>query len=179
MLRVNGWILLGLLLATLVTLQGDSFGEEDIARLCLRRVALLGDARFRHADQVTAIVPLSDGKRFLSSSRDQTVRLWDIESGDEIRRFIHSDSSWCVDLSPDQKTCFSTGAKKDLVEWDLTTGKVVRRLTGHEHTVFRCAISPDGTRLLSGDGGPEAFEWRLTGKAEIVRKYRLLSLIHI
>lgn len=148
-------------------------GVETGPPLGLKRVAVLGDARLRHADQVTAIVPLSDGKRFVSSARDRTVRLWEVESGRELRRFVHPDSSWSVAVHPDEKTCISTGGKKDLLEWDLGTGQQIHRLTGHENTVFRCAFNPDGTRLLSGDGGPEAFEWSLRGQAVVLRKFKV------
>lgn len=173
MLRVNLLSWVGLSLFILSPVRPGCCQEGSTESLCLKRIAVLGDARLRHADQVTAIVPLADGKRLLSSSRDRTVRLWEMESGQELRRFVHSDSSWCVDVRPGRETCISTGGKKELFEWDLATGEVVRQLTGHEKTVFRCAVSPDGTRLISGDGGPEAFEWRLTGDLEVLRRFKV------
>jgi WD40 repeat protein len=40
-----------------------------------------------HTDVITGIQPLADGKRFLSSSNDKTVRLWDVTTEKEVRRW--------------------------------------------------------------------------------------------
>ena len=53
-------------------------GEDTEASLTLKPLAILGDARLRHAQSITHIEPLSDGRRALCSSQDGSVRLWDL-----------------------------------------------------------------------------------------------------
>jgi WD40 repeat protein len=141
--------------------------------LRIKRAATLGDSRLRHAAQLTAIVPLSDGRRVLTCSQDNTLRLWELETGVEIRRFVHPDDCWFVAVRPGEKTGISTGGEKELIEWDFETGHEIRRFKGHEHTAFRCALNPGGTRMLSGAGGTEAFEWDLTGAGQVVNKHNV------
>lgn len=150
---------------------------EDVAGvppiLRLKRLNVLGDARLRHAAQLTAIVPLSDGRRILTSSQDNTLRLWDLETGAEIRRFVHKDDVWIAAVRPGDRTCISSGDNKELIEWDLSSGTEVRRFKGHEQTVFRCAVNPAGTRLMSGAGGPDAIEWDLAGSGSVIDKHKV------
>jgi WD40 repeat protein len=39
-----------------------------------------------HGDRVTSVTVLADGRRALSGSWDQTLRLWDLETGAELAR---------------------------------------------------------------------------------------------
>ncbi|MGC6567551.1 MAG: hypothetical protein ACON38_18295, partial [Akkermansiaceae bacterium] len=47
----------------------------------LEEVDTYGVAGFQHAGSLSEIVCLDDGKHVLSSSRDECVRLWEIETG--------------------------------------------------------------------------------------------------
>jgi WD40 repeat protein len=47
----------------------------------------MGTTRLRHGAAVTYIAFTPDGKAMLTASQDDSVRLWDVESGKEIRRF--------------------------------------------------------------------------------------------
>jgi hypothetical protein len=52
-----------------------------------------------------------DGRRLLSGSGDETLRLWDAESGQEIRAFAgHQGAVWSVAFSPDGRRLLSGGA---------------------------------------------------------------------
>ncbi|HNR39936.1 MAG TPA: hypothetical protein PKN61_12960 [Acidobacteriota bacterium] len=43
-----------------------------------------------------------------------------------------------------------TPANSELIVWDLATGSERLRLAGHAGAVLACAVSPDGTRVVSG-----------------------------
>lgn len=69
-----------------------------------------------------------DGRWLASGSDDNTVRLWDVDSGKEIRRFEgHSNDVNSVSFSPDGKW-LASGSDDDTVRlWDVVLGKEIRR----------------------------------------------------
>ncbi|MEH2236663.1 serine/threonine-protein kinase [Nostoc sp.] len=101
-----------------------------------------------------------------SGSDDKTVKIWNIESGDEIRTFTgHSDWVYAVAISPDGKTVVSGSKDKTIKVWNLNTGKESRTLNGHKDFVNSVAISPDGETIVSGSYDKTIKVWNLnTGK---------------
>jgi WD40 repeat protein len=74
-----------------------------------------------------------DGKYVVSGSGDKTVRLWELATGKEVRRFTgHADWVRSVAVTPDGQYVVSGSGDKTVRLWDLATGKEVRRFTGHE-----------------------------------------------
>jgi|GEM_PF-235701 len=106
---------------------------------------------------------------------DNTMRLWDIQTGEEIRRFEgHISGVWSVAFSPDGRTAFSGSDDRSVIQWDLVTGEVLRRYEGKQTFAFwnpvsRIAVSPDGNSLLIAryDGDIRRFD-TLTGKEQQV-----------
>src|SRR5262249_53373761 len=103
-----------------------------------------------HGDWVWSGVFSPDGRQVLSSSRDQTVRLWEVETGRLVRRFDrHKAEVKCAVLSPDARLVLSGGADRALRLWEAESGREVRRLNGHKDLVTSVAFAPDGRRALS------------------------------
>src|SRR5947209_2075646 len=93
-----------------------------------------------------------DGKRALSGGRDQTVRLWDVETGHCLRVFEgHTDEVNSVVWSADQRRALSTGNLDSTLRlWDVETGCCLRVFEGHTIAVRSVAWSADQRRALSG-----------------------------
>jgi class 3 adenylate cyclase len=118
---------------------------------------------------VDAVALLPDGKRALSGSEDKTLRLWDLDTGAELRRFSHDDSVGAVALLPNGKRALSGSWDNTLRLWDLDTGAELRRFEGHDRAVLAVALLPDGKRALSGSYDKTLRLWDLDTGAELRR----------
>jgi WD40 repeat protein len=105
-----------------------------------------------------------DGRRALSCGDDATLRLWNIETGKEIRRFEHnpSDGFTSEAFSPDGRYALS-GGDQGVRLWDVDTGKLLRQFKGHTSYVENVAFTPDGRYALSAgwDGDNTIRLWEL------------------
>jgi WD40 repeat protein len=93
-----------------------------------------------------------DGKQLAGLSRDNTLKLWEVASGREIRTFTgHTDLVTSVAFSPDGKQLASASVDKTVKLWDPTSAKLIRTIGGHANTVKSVAYSPDGNYLASAE----------------------------
>ncbi len=82
---------------------------------------------------------------------DNSVRVWDAETGEELRRMEgHAGRVWAVAFSPDGARVASGAADESVRVWDAETGEELRRMEGHTDWVRCLAFSPDGARVASG-----------------------------
>ena len=94
-----------------------------------------------------------DGHRLASASCDNTVRLWNADTGQPIGAPLtgHTDMVISVAFSPDGHRLASGSADDTVRLWNADTGQPIGApLTGHTDAVFSVAFSPDGHRLASG-----------------------------
>src|SRR5262249_850962 len=114
-------------------------------------LARLGSARFRHAEKVTGLAFLPDGQALVSSSWDGTLRLWEVPTARELRRFDANAGYVCpLALSGDGKLLLSGGNDRTTRLWDVRTGRELRRLGRHEQAVIAVALAPNQALVASG-----------------------------
>jgi hypothetical protein len=102
---------------------------------------------------IDAIRLSADGRQALVAGV-AGVRVHDLESGNEVRRFQEeSEEVHQADLSPDGRWLLTGGFDGNVRLWDFATGELIRRLGSHDGLVFTVAFSPDGRRAASGGGG--------------------------
>ena len=103
-----------------------------------------------------------DGRLLATASADQTVRLWDVTTGQPHGQPLtgHTDAVYGVAFSPDG-TLLATASDDQTVRlWDVATGQPHGQpLTGHTDAVEGVAFSPDGTLLASADQDKTARLW--------------------
>ncbi len=113
-----------------------------------------------------AIAP--DGKTALSGSWDNTLKLWDLFTGKEMRTFSgHSDTVRSIAYTPDGKTALSGSSDKNLKLWDLATGEEIRTFSGHSWSITSVAVSPDGKTAVSGSIGGAVKVWEVETGGEL------------
>jgi hypothetical protein len=102
---------------------------------------------------VTAVAWSPDGRRIVSGSGDNTLRLWDARSGEPIGQPLKGHTNWVrnVAWSPDGSRIVSSSADNTLRLWDARSGEPIGQpLKGHTNSVTSVAWSPDGSRIVSG-----------------------------
>jgi WD40 repeat protein len=93
-----------------------------------------------------------DSRCLASASEDGTVKIWQMDTGEEIHNLQHPDRVFGVAFSPDGRRLASGGWDQIVRIWDASTGEELHQLQGHAGYVWSVAFSPDGQRLASGSG---------------------------
>ena len=102
---------------------------------------------FGSSDSV-AISP--DNSLLASDGEDNTIRLWDIKTGDlKLTLSGHNDCVMSVSFSPDGRKIISGGEDELIHFWDVATGKEILTIAGHAERVSEVMCSPDGELLAS------------------------------
>jgi WD40 repeat protein len=94
----------------------------------------------------------AEGHGDSSAAGWQTIRVWETNSGRELRLFSHQGWVNSVAFSPEGKQLLSAG--KGVILWDFASGREEARIGGKEtEFAHHATFSPDGRRIATGTGG--------------------------
>lgn len=113
-----------------------------------------------HTHNVYRMALSPDGRILASPSNDNTVRLWDVESGQLLRTLEHEGSVICVAWSPNGKTVVTgDDGLNEVYLWDATTGQQLGVLGQHRSLVLSVAWSPERKMVASCSGDSSIHLW--------------------
>ncbi|MGA5463845.1 eIF2A-related protein [Mycobacterium sp. NPDC050041] len=102
------------------------------------------------------------GQRFVSAGESGTLRLWDVQTGQQVGADLTGHSKWVKDavFSPDGRRLVSVSDDHTVRVWNAETGQPIGRpITGHEKEVWAVAFSPDGLVIASGSADNTVRLW--------------------
>jgi WD40 repeat protein len=124
-----------------------------------------------HKASVLSVTFTNDGKTLISSSRDHTIKVWDVATGDLKRTLTnHTADVYCTAFSHDGKIMASGSVDKKIILWDAATFEPIRTLEGHTAAIREVAFSPDDKTLASGAEDKTFRLWDVaTGQLKVTR----------
>jgi RNA polymerase sigma factor (sigma-70 family) len=132
--------------------------------------ARLGTLRLRHNHTVSSARYCDGGRRIVSSSWDETIRVWDAATGRQLYR-LHKPAPPVTVLAATRDAHALVAwddRQKRLVFLDLATGKEVGHMDGCAGGVGSAQFSADGSRLVTMSGRT-AQVWDMARKQELRR----------
>ena len=119
-----------------------------------------------HSDEVLAVTVTPDGTLVVSTSRDKTLKVWDLGSGLELLTLRgHTSRVTAVTVTQDGTLAVSASEDETLKVWDLGSGHELRTLGGHSNIVRGVAVTPDGMLAVSASDDRTLKVWDLaTGR---------------
>jgi WD40 repeat protein len=122
-----------------------------------------------HTLHIQEVVFSQNGNKLkvISTSSDETVRIWDADTGEQENSFEgHSGMTVGLTVSIDGRRIVSGAQDGKIIIWDADTKEIIRCLSHHTNWVLCIRFSPDEKRLASAsfDGTLEIWDaetWEL------------------
>ena len=104
-----------------------------------------------HSSRINCGVFGPDGRWFASGGADNSIRLWDTESGLELRA-LHGHSNWIRSLAVSRsgKQLASGSNDRTIKVWNISAGRELLTLSGHTGPIESVVFTSDDKWIVSG-----------------------------
>ncbi|MCF2147802.1 hypothetical protein IQ276_015505 [Desmonostoc muscorum LEGE 12446] len=121
-----------------------------------------------HSNSVNAVAVTPNGQQVISASRDNTLKVWNLATGEELFTLTgHSDSVNAIAVTPNGQQVISASLDSTLKVWNLATGEELFTLTGHSDWVNAVAVTPNGQQVISASRDRTIKVWNLATGEEL------------
>jgi WD40 repeat protein len=120
-----------------------------------------------HTERVHGVSITFDGKHAVSGSNDNSLKLWDLQSGECLKTIRpHIDYLKSLDATPDLNLVVTSGGSQDPIIrlWNYKDLESRGELIGHTDRVNRLKMTPDGRFVISGSNDFAVKIWGTTTK---------------
>ncbi|MCM2372772.1 protein kinase domain-containing protein [Aporhodopirellula aestuarii] len=112
-----------------------------------------------HTGPVKSVAVSPDGQTAASGSGwpsgDQTIRIWDVETGEQKQALSLGFNVMSVAFSSDGRQMIAGGASPEISLWDVQTGELLREMVvGDAPRIEQVTFTPDGTSIVAITGRP-------------------------
>lgn len=138
-------------------------GGNNHTNLCIRRVAAPRECVYCKGHTSFSLAFSPNGLRLVSGSRDKTVRIWNVTSGECVLGPLeHNAEVRSVAFSSDGMRVVSGASDGTVSIWNATSGQVLQVLKGHTESVGSVAFSLDDECVVSGSSDKTMRVWDVT-----------------
>ena len=117
----------------------------------------------RHTGEVNSLMFSLDGTFLVSGSYDCTVKLWDVQSGGDIKTFYgHTYWVWSVSISIDCTRIASGSRDGTLRLWNIQTGECYHTVR-QQGSVYHVSFSPMDPQYLISICDNKVWQWNTNG----------------
>jgi len=121
----------------------------------------------QHNEPVNAVIFSPDGKVAITSSDDNTARMWDVKTGEPRGEPMrHGGPVNAAAASPVSQTVVTVSSDNTARLWDAVTGQPRGDSLRHTESVTAVAFSLDGQTVISGSDDHTARLWNVPPAAE-------------
>jgi WD40 repeat protein len=129
-----------------------------------------GEGAVRNSNGKNLIAFSPEGRRFLVIFGDNTLRLWELFTGTEIRRYEGELRGVnCLAFSPNGRHAVTGHFDRSMRLWDVSTLTEVGRFEGHRGSIMSVAFAPNGLHVLSGSSDRSVRLWEVATRREVVQ----------
>jgi WD40 repeat protein/basic membrane lipoprotein Med (substrate-binding protein (PBP1-ABC) superfamily)/DNA-binding CsgD family transcriptional regulator len=102
-----------------------------------------------HEALITDILPASDGSFFVTTSRDESISVWNSTNNQELLTFDTGAQVFDAALHPDDVLLATVGNSTEVTVWNLEKGQEERTLRGHRDFIAAVDFEPEGKLLAT------------------------------
>lgn len=115
-----------------------------------------------HASRINCAVFAPNQQWLASGSADNSIRLWDLGSGRELRALLgHRNWVNALAVSHDGEWIASGSNDQTVKLWSVVSGREILNLQGNERPVQAVALSPDNRLVVSGGADNSIRIWEV------------------